>query len=51
MELKGVRTIAKEHQAQVLNYLKATNLKLGLLINFPNNRKGFDIERIPNLLD
>ena len=34
VELKGVRAIAKEHQAQVLNYLKATDLKLGLIVNF-----------------
>jgi GxxExxY protein len=34
VELKGVKLIAKEHQAQVLNYLKATELKLGLIVNF-----------------
>ncbi|MBN1604274.1 MAG: GxxExxY protein [Chitinispirillaceae bacterium] len=34
VELKGVSAIAKEHQAQVLNYLKATDLKLGLIVNF-----------------
>jgi len=34
VELKGVRIITKEHQAQVLNYLKATELKLGLIVNF-----------------
>ena len=34
VELKGVSAIAKEHQAQVLNYLKATGLKLGLIVNF-----------------
>jgi len=34
VELKGVSAIAKEHQAQVLNYLKATGLRLGLIINF-----------------
>ena len=34
VELKGIRLITKEHQAQVLNYLKATELKLGLIVNF-----------------
>ena len=34
LELKAVKDVTPEHKAQVLNYLKATNLKLGLLINF-----------------
>ena len=34
VELKAVKEIAPEHKAQLLNYLKATDLKLGLLINF-----------------
>jgi GxxExxY protein len=34
VELKALAAIAPEHHAQVLNYLKATNLKLGLLVNF-----------------
>ena len=34
VELKAVSVLAPEHQAQVLNYLNATGLKLGLLINF-----------------
>jgi len=34
VELKAVKEIAPEHKAQVLNYLKATGLSLGLLINF-----------------
>ena len=34
VELKAVKEIAPEHKAQLLNYLKATGLKLGLLINF-----------------
>lgn len=34
VEIKGVSAIKKEHHAQVLNYLKATNLKLGLIANF-----------------
>jgi GxxExxY protein len=34
VELKSVREIAPEHRAQVINYLKATGLRLGLLVNF-----------------
>ena len=34
VELKAVSTISGEHQAQVLNYLKATGMKRGLLVNF-----------------
>ncbi len=34
VELKAVSRVAPEHKAQVLNYLKATKMKLGLLVNF-----------------
>jgi GxxExxY protein len=34
LELKALRQLGPEHKAQVLNYLRASNLKLGLLINF-----------------
>lgn len=34
VELKAVSTILPEHEAQTLNYLKATGTKLGLLFNF-----------------
>ena len=33
-ELKTVKALIPEHQAQVINYLKATGLKTGLLLNF-----------------
>jgi GxxExxY protein len=36
VELKVVKTIAPEHQAQVINYLVATGIEVGLLINFGN---------------
>jgi len=34
VELKAVDGLAKVHQSQVLSYLKASGLRLGLLINF-----------------
>jgi GxxExxY protein len=34
VELKAISAISGEHRAQVLNYLKATGIKLGLLVNF-----------------
>ena len=34
IETKAVQTLNEIHQAQLLNYLKATQLPLGLLINF-----------------
>lgn len=45
VELKAVSTLADEHRAQVHNYLKATNLRLGLLINFGHFPK-LESERI-----
>ena len=34
VELKASKTIDDSHVAQCLNYLKATNMRLGLIINF-----------------
>lgn len=34
IELKATRTIAPEHRAQTINYLRATGMRLGLLVNF-----------------
>ncbi len=45
VEIKAVKEIAPEHKAQLLNYLKASQLKLGLLINFGSHPKA-QIERI-----
>ncbi|TRO82724.1 GxxExxY protein [Trichloromonas acetexigens] len=36
VELKAVKALSSEHVAQVLNYLKATKIEVGLLINFGN---------------
>ena len=48
IELKTVSKILSIHRSQLLNYLVATKYKLGIIINFPNDRNGFEIERIPN---
>ncbi len=45
VELKAVKELDNEHRAQVHNYLKATGLKLGLLVNFGHYPK-VEIERI-----
>jgi GxxExxY protein len=34
IELKALSELSSEHESQVINYLKATGYKLGLLINF-----------------
>jgi GxxExxY protein len=34
LKLKAVGQIAPEHRAQLINYLRATGLRLGLLVNF-----------------
>lgn len=36
VEIKAVKDIAPEHKAQLINYLKATRLRIGLLVNFGN---------------
>jgi GxxExxY protein len=45
VELKAVKELADEHRAQVHNYLKATGMKLGLLVNFGHYPK-VEYERI-----
>ena len=34
IELKAIESLQKAHEAQLLNYLKATGYKVGLLVNF-----------------
>ena len=34
LELKAAEDIAAQHKAQLLNYLKATEIEVGLLLNF-----------------
>ena len=45
VELKAVSALADEHRAQLLNYLNATKMKLGLLVNFGHHPK-LEYERI-----
>ncbi len=40
VELKASKAIDDIHQAQLLNYLKATKLKIGLILNFGTSRLG-----------
>jgi GxxExxY protein len=51
LELKSVESILEEHKAQLLNYLKATDIDVGLTLNFgpqPQiSRKIFEIARQP----
>ncbi len=44
VELKAVTALDTKHFAQCMNYLKATNLTLGLLTNFGNPR--VEIKRV-----
>jgi len=46
LELKALSEINTEHEAQLINYLKATNLPLGILINF--GQSSLEYKRIPN---
>lgn len=34
IELKAVSQLTKAHEVQLVNYLKATNIEIGLLVNF-----------------
>ena len=43
LEIKALSGFVPEHEAQLLNYLKATQIKIGLLINF--GKKSLDHKR------
>ena len=47
IELKAVSAILPEHEAQIINYLKATGFKLGILLNF--NEESLFYKRYPNI--
>lgn len=44
IELKSVSEILDVHRAQIINYLKATKMKLGFLVNF--GEESLNVERI-----
>ena len=49
VEIKAAKALAQEHEAQLLNYLKATPYEVGLLLNFgpkpEQKRRSFDNNR------
>jgi GxxExxY protein len=49
VELKAIDALAEENEHQLVNYLKATNLEIGLLLNFGKKpqvkRKIFDNDK------
>jgi GxxExxY protein len=45
VELKALKELNDEHRAQLMNYLKATGLEIGLLVNF-GHYPGVQYERI-----
>jgi GxxExxY protein len=49
LEIKAAKSLADEHEAQLLNYLKATPYEVGLLLNFgpkpETKRRSFDNTR------
>ena len=53
LELKAIEKIIKAHEYQLVNYLKATNLEVGLILNFGPEaefkRKIFTNSRKPSL--
>ncbi len=50
LEIKSIEKITEVHAKQVMTYLKITNIKLGLLINFNVPLIKFGITRIANNL-
>ncbi len=55
VEIKAARALIDEHEAQLLNYLKATCIEIGLLVNFGPKpeikRRAFDNIRKKNRED
>ena len=53
LELKAAESLCREHELQLINYLKATNIEVGLLLNFGEQpqfcRKVFANKRKKNL--
>ena len=41
LELKAIQSLVQAHEVQVVNYLTATGLEIGLLLNFGSDRLEF----------
>ena|SRR5215469_6396353 len=41
IELKAVQALDRSHEAQIINYLRATELEVGLLFNFGGSKPQF----------
>jgi GxxExxY protein len=48
IEIKSVENIAPVHPKQLLTYLRISNIKLGLLVNFNSEKIKSGITRIVN---
>ena len=46
VEWKAVKPIVPDHEAQLLNYLRATGMKLGLLVNFGSYPEAEIVRRV-----
>jgi GxxExxY protein len=46
VEIKAVSDLSDEHRSQLLNYLRATGLHIGLLVNFGKPR--IQVKRLVN---
>jgi GxxExxY protein len=38
VEVKAIKMLLPEHETQLLNYMKAANFKVGLIVNFGKSR-------------
>lgn len=45
VEIKAVKELTNEYQAQIINYLKATDMEIGLLVNF-GSHPNVEIKRL-----
>ncbi|MCK8816291.1 GxxExxY protein [Natroniella sulfidigena] len=42
LELKSVKQISNAHKSQILNYLKATNVRVGIILNFAEEKLEYE---------
>lgn len=46
LELKIVETVSKSHEVQIVNYLKAIKMEVGILFNFSKDKVQFKREEL-----